>query len=407
MGDKLSLSADLLEPKQDFLATTFAVLIMVGIVGATISDAAPTLGALSALLAAVSTAGIVTIASIQHPQRTAPLLVAVAALILLTLLAQLAGETQQFDVLLRYLTSIAVLFAVHLAPLPDLRRVFSVFGIAVIVYAAVVSLSGGAYGYAGTVRLQPFWSGVASSSLAVAGLTVVVALSPMKRLWKSIWVSLGFVLVAGYGVVTTMIMVAVFFGGWYFLRKGWSRVWLYLLAIASIVGGILYRDDNAAPGADIASLGFGAIGSGRFDAWLGRFQEFTERDTLTKLIGLGPYSDYQFSALWSWEAKNAHSDLVTLLMEFGLVGLGVLVAAGVFLYKRVTEVGQLALLAIAVGAAASNAFLDRPTVAAVWGIVLYTCAYYDVVRFPTRTKPAKNWQPSRHASKSSPPVLSR
>lgn len=372
-------------PASDVVATSCALLLMCAVALNTITyELLPSISSAASLVIAASTLGVFLVTALIHQERTGPVVVMALILLVSTMINHFLVEQQQFDVLFRYVTALTAIFALHLAPIPDVRRTFSFVGMGVIGYAAFVAATGGSYTYAGTPRFLPFWSGVASSSLLLAAFTILIALTPMRRSTKIFWVTLGLAVVIGYGVVTTTLMLALFFGGWWFLRKGWNRFWLYSLGVAAVVGGIIFRDNNSVAGSDIATLGVGAIGSGRVDAWLGRFQDFAERDFPTMLIGLGPYSDYQFSALWSWEAKNAHSDLVTILMEFGILGLGLVLFMGWLLYKRANAVEKLALIAILFGAAASNPLLDRPVVAAGWGVALYACRYHEVVLIPRR-----------------------
>ncbi len=380
--------------KNDFLATCAAALLMVCITATMLTyETIPAIQTVLSLFTAFMTFGILLITALLGPVKTIPLLVALGLVCLITVLLHISGESQQFQVLLRYTTSITGLFALHLAPIPDMRRYLAYLAMVVIGYAAYVALAGGDYTYAGTVRLLPVRAGITASALMISALTVLIALAPLKRSTKIIWIGVGLTLMGGYGVVTPMIMVAMFFGGWYFLRKGWSRVWLYGLGIVAVIGGIFFRNANSVRGADIDSLGAGAIGSGRVDAWIGRLQDFAERDIWTKLSGAGPYSDYQVSDIWHWEAKNAHSDMVTLLMEFGLIGFMFLFLAVAAIYRNGNKVQQLALIAMAFGAAASNSFLDRPLEAIGWGLALYACRYHSIIFIPVperRKKRAPN-----------------
>lgn len=370
-------------PSKDFIATCMTVLTMAFASGYVITyESFPSIATALAAGVAASVLVLLVVTSVFRWWQAAATLGAVAVLVLLTVLLDWTTEPQQYDALTNYIVSVAVVFTVRLAPVPDLRRTLAVMGVCVLCYAAFVAAIGGNYLYAGVIRVEPFWSGVHSSSLMVAGLTALVALSPFRRGWKVVWVGLGLLLLGLYGVVTPFIMVAVFFGGWFFVRHGWNRFWLYLLAAVSVVVGVLFRNENSVAGARIDALGFESIGSGRLDSWLLRLNEFTLRDLPTMLAGRGPYSDYQVTDLWWWEEKNAHSDVVTMLMEFGLIGLGAVLFAGVAYYKGSSEVERLAFIAVAFGAAASNAFLDRPMVSVAWGMVLYASRYQIIHRLP-------------------------
>lgn len=337
---------------------------------------APALRSTLASIIALLSLGLAYIAALGNFMKALPLLIALLVITAITVALQWAQLPQDFNVLLRYLTAVAGIFAMHMVRLPDLTRYIAFVSMFVIAYAGFISATGGPFLYAGTVRTFPFWAGLANSSFLVAALIIVIALASIRRAFKIPLVVSGLVILAGYGAVTAMLMVAVFFAGWYFLYRGWKRIWLLTFGALTTIGGVLFRNANSAAGADIDSLGVGAVGSGRLDSWYGRLVEFADRDFATMLLGQGPYSDYQISDLWYWAEKNAHSDLITILMEFGLFGFAAILWLGLATYRRASGLAQVALLAITVGAVASNTFIDRPAVAVSWGLVLYACAFH-------------------------------
>lgn len=383
-------------PKNDFLATVLTVgLVMTVAAYTTTYEQVPALRSILATLIAGLSLGLAYTAGLTSFRRALPLLLALAVVGGITAMLAWSEIPQDFNVLLRYLTSIAGIFAMQMVRLPNLTRFMAYASMAVITYAGYVTATGGPFVYAGTVRTFPFWSGLANSSFLIAALLIVIALSPLTRFFKVLWVSFGLAVLVGYGAVTAMLMVALFFGGWYFLYRGWKRTWLYIFGVLAVVGGVLFRNANSVAGADIDSLGVGAIGSGRLDSWVGRLVEFVERDPATQLFGLGPYSDYQISGLWYWAEKNAHSDIVTILMEFGVLGLGAILFLWISTYRRTSGLTQVALLAIALGAASSNTFIDRPAVAVAWGFALYACGFYQVNRrTPCQAAPVVQQRPT-------------
>jgi hypothetical protein len=367
------------EPKHDFMANALSVAIMVCLAAYTTTyDKVPVLHGILATALAGLTLGLVYVAMLTKPARTVHLLLVLVLFAVIPVVLAWGGFPQDFNVLLRYLTAIAGIFVFQLLPVSDLRRFFAYGGMIIIGYAAFMSVAGGPFAYAGTIRTFPFWSGLANSSFLIAALTITIALAPLRRGTRVVWVLTGCAVLAGYGAVTAVLMVALFFGGWYFLYRGWPRVWLYLLGLIAVVVGILFRNDNSVAGADIGSLGVGAIGSGRLDSWIGRLEQFGNRELVGQLVGFGPYSDYQVSGLWYWAAKNAHSDIITVLMEFGLFGLVAILLLSARVHKTSTPLEQIALLAIALGAAASNTFIDRPAVAIAWGMTFYACGLHRV-----------------------------
>lgn len=373
-------------PKNDAMGTILTVaLVLVVAVYTTSYEQVPELRSILATSLAGLSLGLAYTAALANFRRAMPLLLALLMVTIITATLQWAEIPQDYNVLLRYLTALAGIFAMHMIRIPNLTRFMAYVSMAVIAHAGYITATGGNFFYAGTVRTWPFWSGLANSSFFVAAMLIVISLSPVRRFFKVAWVGAGMVVLAGYGAVTAMLMVALFYAGWYFLYRGWKRTWLFIIGAIAVVVGVLFRNANSAAGADIESLGVGAVGSGRLDSWLGRLVDFADRDVATMLLGEGPYSDYQLSDLWYWAEKNAHSDLVTILMEFGLIGFIALVALGVSSYKRSNPLGHVAILAIGLGAMASNTFIDRPAVAIAWGMVLYACGYHEVMRKEPRT----------------------
>lgn len=367
------------EPKRDFMAKALCVAVVVCLAMYTTTyDNVPALRGVLATALAGLTLGLVYVAMLTKPARALSLTVVLFIFAIIPVVLAWSGLPQDFNVLLRYLTAIAGVFVFQLLPIADLRRFFAYGGMIIIGYAAFISVTGGPFAYAGTIRTYPFWSGLANSSFIIAALTITVALAPLKLGTRIVWIITGFAVLAGYGAVTAVLMVALFFGGWYFLYRGWPRIWLYILGLVAVIVGIEFRNDNSVAGADIGTLGIGAIGSGRLDSWIGRLEQFANRDLVSQFVGFGPYSDYQVSGLWYWAAKNAHSDIVTVLMEFGLFGLVAILLLAAKVHKRSSPLEQVGLLSIALGAAASNTFIDRPAVAIAWGMTLYACGQYTV-----------------------------
>lgn len=366
-------------PKGDYAGSVMTVaLVLVVAIYTTSYDQIPALHSILATTIAALALGLAYVATLASFSRAIPLLLALLLITVITLALHWAGIPQDFNVLLRYLTAIAGIFSLHMIRLPNMTRFMAFVSMAVIAYAGYITATGGPFNYAGTVRTFPFWSGLANSSFLIGALVLVIALSQISRYIKFLWVGIGLVVLIGYGAVTAMLMVALFFAGWYFLYRGWKRTWLYFFGVLAAVAGVLFRNANSVAGADIDSLGVGAVGSGRLDSWFGRLVDFADRDFASQMMGLGPYSDYQLSDLWYWAEKNAHSDLVTVLMEFGVIGFGALLFLTVLTYKRTSGLAQVAILAIALGAAASNTFIDRPAVAVSWGLVLYASAFHKV-----------------------------
>jgi len=130
-----------------------------------------------------------------------------------------------------------------------------------------------------------------------------------------------------------------------------------LLSAVSLVAIVVHHESTTNNSKTLAGAG-----SGRLGTWTERLQTFSTRDSVTKLIGTGPYSDIQISSIWWWSAKNAHNDLLTLLMEFGVFGL---VTYTIIIYCQATRFKAESfglVLAFMFGTLTSNAFLSRPMI---------------------------------------------
>jgi len=136
-----------------------------------------------------------------------------------------------------------------------------------------------------------------------------------------------------------------------------ARARATILSFSALVAIVAYHESVSNTSKSLSDAG-----SGRLGTWAERLQTFSARDVVTKLIGTGPYSDIQISSVWWWSAKNAHNDLLTLLMEFGLFGVVVYVIIVRGLLTKFKGESFGLVLAFMFGSLTSNAFLSRPII---------------------------------------------
>lgn len=362
-------------PPTDFLARTVALLlVVVAILYALGFNLAPaTRPAVSTLLVGAVILGLVLTVMLNWLQ-SFPIFSLVLFFVLVSLTMDWVGYPQNFDALLRYCVSLAALFIFVRLPAGDIRGKVSAAAGAIIGYACFVAVVYPPITVAGVRRASPFVGGAEgfhSSAIVIGALVIIVWTSPWRRFQKLLVGGAGLVLLVSYGGATEMLMVAVFAVFWLASKRGWPN-WVVLLASASLIGAsVLYRDENSVSGATVGQLGAGALGSGRVDAWLTRFEVFVSSDLITKLFGSGAYSDYRITTLWWWEEKSAHSDLVTILMEFGIFGMALFLVAVMKTKEILSKIGQMALGAAVLGMGLSNTLLDRPALAVFWGLAIY------------------------------------
>ncbi|WP_158279232.1 O-antigen ligase family protein [Kocuria rosea] len=282
---------------------------------------------------------------------------------------------QHYDALVRYVISLLALTALLTNRLPDYRSLFAGAALIILAYATYTAIFGPATVYAGTQRFTPFYGGetaVHSSALTVMAMTIVIWFAPWKRWLRLSALALGIVLVAGYGTATEMIMWAIMVSGWWIYYRKKHPAWLLGVALIVFPASLLYRERNSVAEATIGVKGIDAAGSGRMGSWLERGQIYLQYDWANKLIGTGPYSDYRITDIWWWEPKSAHSDWVTMVMEYGLVGVVLLCIYLFSLARQVSTPGKYCVLALTVGMLLTNSILDRPAIAAFWGIAIYS-----------------------------------
>lgn len=298
------------------------------------------------------------------------------------------GTPQDLDALFRYIISLTALLVFTQLPMGDLRGALSLMASVILFYALIVAVTAPSISVAGVARVGAFVGGdegFHSSAIVVSALAIIIWTSPWRLPAKIAGVTVAAALLIGYGGATEMLMLGVFGILWVSRRRRWPPSVKVGLCIIMILGSILYRDENSVAGGTISQLGAGALGSGRLDAWNERLHVFLSEDLLFKLVGGGAYSDYRVTPLWWWEEKSAHSDLVTLTMEFGLIGLALFLFCLVAIRRTLSDVGLMALTAAFAGMLLSNTLLDRPGLAVFWGFAVYSANQLprslDSVRF--------------------------
>lgn len=279
------------------------------------------------------------------------------------------------NALLRYCISLSALGVFIFSRVKDLRSFLSYGAAAVVIYATIVAVTSGPLSYSGAVRFAPFFGGataVHSSSITMVALIIIIWSAPWRRSMRLLLCIAGGVLCGGYGVTTALLMLVIFFAAVFLDHYKLSLKWVGVVAVVALPIGAAWRDSTQVVGGDVASLGIGSLGSGRLAAWVERLQIFANSDFLTKMIGDGPYSDQRTTSLWWWSEKGAHSDLMTVLMEFGVVGVVCLFIYLAHIFRKISSRGRAALISIICGMILSNVLLDRPTVAMVWGFAIYS-----------------------------------
>lgn len=338
-----------------------------------LSENAESLSNLLLVPAALSTLYLLLCALWSHVQLLTAWIIFMTVLVGITVLLTLLGSTQDWSLLGRYALNCSC-FALALAGRRSGvgTRLIPLLA-AGLIAAAVIYTGMNGFVYASDYpRFAPFYGGelaLHSSALVVCAATVAVYFSPWRLAPRFLWTGAGVIMQLGYSTVTVLIMTFIILAISVFYQRRWPLWILVATSIIALWAAIVFRDRTAVAGG-VSEQGIGAMGSGRLDSWVQRISLFFEHPLFHKLIGTGPGSDKRSTELWWWDPLVAHSEILTILMEFGLYGL--LAAAAYFgVLIRLANVWQKIVLgAFLVGAAMSNVILERPTLALVWGFVL-------------------------------------
>lgn len=169
------------------------------------------------------------------------------------------------------------------------------------------------------------------------------------------------ILFLGYMVRTAIVIMAVLMISYltvHFIKSGRKELLLFFAFAAGIVclGILLLLLQLQNPG----SIDINDFSSGRIGNYTERFGVLAERSFFQLLFGTGPGSDLLLTEQWIWDAKDSHSDILSLMFESGITGLlGLfLYLTGVFRIDRVRFIPFLAALVFS--SAISNGLLGRP-----------------------------------------------
>jgi|GEM_PF-5692725 len=156
-----------------------------------------------------------------------------------------------------------------------------------------------------------------------------------------------------------------------------AGIWLLMaMGIAAVL--IWHESMQAGLGGDVHLHN---LGSGRIGTWLHRIDLLGQRDLLSLLLGSGPGSDNFTTAIWWWEGKNSHHDLLMLAIEAGIVGLTLWFAYVCFVMRDLGRIGLPLLWCYLSGTLVSNALVGRPYLACLfWVAVALAAQRVDYLR---------------------------
>lgn len=329
----------------------------------------------SAVLPAVLLATVIIDFAANLAQDQLKAILFVSGFVACPLLWQFVGNPVDWGTLQRYVLAIAGICIAIFVRGSTLRVLAPICGSVVIAVAGAVGIWRGGVIFAGSSRFAPFTGGelaVHSSALAVtASVILILASKPLKSRWGFI-AAIGVTEVIAYGTAGEMISCIIVMVGFANSHGAIPIKRIAGWASPIIAYAAFWHESQSV--AQAAANSSAAIGSGRVGAWQERLDIALHRGLEFNLFGEGPGSDLRFTEVWWWQAKNAHSDLLTLFMEFGVLGLVMTILLIVQLARSVGARGRVALAAALVGAVISNALLDRPVQALLFGLAIASTA---------------------------------
>lgn len=182
----------------------------------------------------------------------------------------------------------------------------------------------------------------------------------------------------GWGVRTAMIGVVVFSAVWY-LQSGWKHK---VIASAVAVGAVTLLFFIYLLGVlklptwnDLITLS-----SGRVAMWAYKFQIYAQGTVAQIFLGQGGGSDYVYSNVWWWGAKDSHNDFIKALTERGLIGSALLVAVLIAWIRSVGKRGpMIAVFAMYVASSLfSNGIMGRPHAGFMFALALIAALHYTL-----------------------------
>jgi hypothetical protein len=198
-----------------------------------------------------------------------------------------------------------------------------------------------------------------------------------RKKWKSLFFFLIASLVIfyiGYNVRTALLVYLVYIFVMLFLMHDFFKyLWLQILALTPIISlfALLL----------IQSLDLNNISSGRLDMYAQKFKILKEYNSIEILLGRGFGSDLIKTESWWWEEKGSHSDILTYLVENGilfLIAFVLIILSILPSYRRINLLFFAAIMGYYFSSLVSNGIAVRPLSAYVYFIFL-AYAYVDIL----------------------------
>lgn len=134
----------------------------------------------------------------------------------------------------------------------------------------------------------------------------------------------------GWGVRTTSLSMLIFVGILFVRSQRIFGIPLSYLVVPVFIVSLVYVLVLF-----LGSSEFDFLTSGRLSMYGEKMIQLSRNSAATWIIGNGYGSDLIITAIWWWEAKGSHSDILTFLVEGGLLYLGLTLFIIIKLYRYI------------------------------------------------------------------------
>ncbi len=203
---------------------------------------------------------------------------------------------------------------------------------------------------------------------------------PAYKAWP-VMLLLIYLIFTGWGVRTASIGVVMYFVGltvsrFLFLNRPFLKLFLPLIVAGPI--GALPLIDFAGKVDDMSS--------GRISMYIAKYNQLSNNDFFQWFIGNGYLSDLILTDVWWWAPKGAHSDVISFLVEGGMIYLGSFIFIIVHFIKVNESLAEkLVVVAILSTSLFSNGVFARP-------IASYLLSMVFVIHYSYRIQKKQNAQ---------------
>lgn len=246
-----------------------------------------------------------------------------------------------------------------------------------IISIVVIALSIYAYVYLPNSmnRGETFWpvyfSGLhtqAYTLLSIGIFLIILNIENQKKIYAIIiYLCIFLTIYSGYNVRTACFSFLIF-SIIYFIISVKNNS-LKTLSIIVLLSGILYSAIFTVLQIDIR---WDTFTSGRSAMYLVKYNEIVNRSFIEFLFGSGTGTDMIYSNIWWWEAKGAHNDYLTILIEGGLINLTLIIYLFRLIFQSFKNPYSISIFLMYMASSTiSNGYLYRPLPSYILVLVLY------------------------------------